>query len=208
VTWCEAFSASHSKPLRAKAVPSWFQLGQLALATFVIAVTAERIAVLHLRAATSDEAVRWLVRMLQSGSRDAPQQWARARPAAQLARIIEASRLPNAELELRELMAELRDESLARLGGLRTSATLASTLGLLGGIVTLARGAPESAGLDALRAGALERLAMHEAIATMAIGVATSAFCFQALSLLRVAAEKRIAQARQLARAVGYAPGA
>jgi hypothetical protein len=86
---------------------------------------------------------------------------------------------------------------------LRVSATLASTTGLLGGILALARGSASSAGLWALSAGGAERHNLDEAIATMAIGVALSALCFQALALLRPAAQRLVTQTAHLARAVG-----
>lgn len=185
---------------------SWFQVGQLAFAAFLIVVISERVFALYVRLATSDDAARWLARELEAKSPDGPRAWARARPEAQLARIVELALDDARRDELGELFVDVRAETLARLSMLRVSATIASTLGLLGGIVTLARGAPEAAGLLALQAGGLQRLAMNEAISTMAIGVATSAFCFHALALLRTAAEKRLTQARQLARAAGCLP--
>jgi hypothetical protein len=185
-------------------VLSWFQLAQLAFAAFVIAVISERVRALHSASATSDDAARWLSRSFEAGAHHRIRNWVHARPSTQLSRIAELALDDPAEM--RELLADLRDESLARLGLLRASATLASTLGLLGGILTLARGTSHNAGLLALQAGAVERLTMDEAITTMAIGVGTSALCFQALALLRPAAEKHLAQARQLARAAGCLP--
>jgi hypothetical protein len=43
-------------------------------------------------------------------------------------------------------------------------------------------------------------MTMNEALATMAIGVATSALCFQAVALLRPAAQRAMLQVRQLER--------
>jgi hypothetical protein len=102
--------------------------------------------------------------------------------------------------ELRELVSELRDESTASLRTLRVAATLVSTLGLMGGILTLALGSSRHAGLMALQAGRVERMTMNEALATMAIGVATSALCFQALAVLKPAAQRAMLQVRQLER--------
>ncbi len=106
------------------------------------------------------------------------------------------------EQDLRELLADLREEAIARLRFLRVAATLASTTGLLGGILRLARGPSIITGLAALKAGEPERLMVMEAIATMAIGVALSALCFQALALLRPAAQQLISQTLRVARAV------
>lgn len=177
---------------------SWFQLAQLGFAFFIAMVLGERIRALHWRLATSDEAVRWLLRELASGDRSAARAWADARPTTQAARLILAAGERADEGALRELLLDLREEATARLSLLRVAATLSSTLGLLGGILTLTHVMTPDAGLLALKAGAVERLIMEQAIATMAIGVGTSAACFQGLALLRPAAQKLIAQAQQL----------
>ena len=183
-------------------MPSWFQLAQLLFALLIAGVIAERVRALYWLEATSDEAVRWLVRSIAQDDIEAPRAWARARPRAHVARVIESALVEDREHELRELLADLREEAVARLQLLRVAATLASTTGLLGGILSLAGGASQPAGLLALRAGEVERLAMAEALTTMAVGVALSALCFQALALLRPAAQKLIAQVHQVARAV------
>ncbi|MDB4975206.1 MAG: hypothetical protein JWN48_3547 [Myxococcaceae bacterium] len=182
---------------------SWYQLAQLVFASFAVAMIAERVRALHWSLASSDEAIRWLVRELQQGGAEQALAWASARPMAQAARLIRASESEGArEGELRELLIDLRDEATARLSLLRVSATLASTLGLLGGILMLTGALPPDAGLLALQAGAAERLSMQQAIATMAIGAGTSALCFQALALLRPAARRLIAQAQQIVAAL------
>jgi hypothetical protein len=182
-------------------VPSWFQLCQLAVTLFLSVVIGRRVHALYYRVATSEETFRWLLRTLERGDREPARAWARARPGAQLARMIElafTSSQPAAEL--RELVVELRDESTASLRMLRVAATLVSTLGLMGGILTLALGSSRHAGLMALQAGRVERMTMNEALATMAIGVATSALCFQALVVLKPAAQRAMLQVRQLER--------
>lgn len=187
-------------------MPSWFQLAQLSVAAFLAVVIGQRVHTLHYRAATSEEAFRWLLRTLERGDREPVCAWARERPGAQLARMIElafTSSQPAAEL--RELVVELRDESTASLRMLRVAATLVSTLGLMGGILTLALGSSRHAGLMALQAGRVERMTMNEALATMAIGVATSALCFQALAVLKPAAQRAMLQVRQLERLLAAA---
>lgn len=170
-----------------------YQFVQLAFAVFMVLVIAGRVRVLCLRAATSEAAYRWLTRTLEAGDVERARVWARARPEAFVARMIAAAD----DEERRDLSFELRDRASAHLRLLRVSATLASTLGLLGGILALARA---DTGLSALRAGGAQREALTEAIITMAIGVATSALCFQALALLRPAARKLLEQTRQIAR--------
>ncbi|HEY6877960.1 MAG TPA: hypothetical protein VI299_08065 [Polyangiales bacterium] len=103
----------------------------------------------------------------------------------------------------REALADVREIASTRLRLLRVCATLASTLGLLGGILLLAGAPLPGQGLLALAAGAVARARMNGAIETMAIGVATSALCFQALAILRRAATKQLHQADQIARARG-----
>lgn len=190
-------------------MPSWFQLGQLAVALYLSSVIARRVHALYYRDATSEEAFRWLQQNLERGDRDVVRAWAQARPRAQLARMIELAFTSSQRVaELRELCVDLRDESLASLRTLRVGATLVSTLGLMGGILTLALGSSRHAGLMALQAGRAERMTMNEALATMAIGVATSALCFQAVALLKPAAQRAILQVRKLERLLLAAPEA
>lgn len=179
-----------------------YQLGQLAYALFVLALIAERVRTLCFVAATSDGAVKWIVRSLEQGDTTLPLSWARRRPASHVARLLAAAPTDDGEGEVGECLIDLQAEAIARLRLIRVCATLASTLGLLGGILVLARGHGVDAGLAALKAGAAERSALDEAIATMAVGVATSAICFQALALLRPAAQKLLLQARQVARSL------
>lgn len=179
---------------------SLYQVVQLGFALFVSLVIVERVRALCLRAATSDEALRTIVRAAESDEHEILRGFARARPEAQSSRLIEA-RLSDDPGAVAEVQVDLHEETFARLKLLRVCATLASTMGLLGGILTLA-GKAEAPGLLALQAGAAERLRLSEAIATMAIGVATSALCFQALASLRPPAQKLLMQASQLARAL------
>jgi len=172
----------------------------MAFALFVAVVIAERLRALYLRVATSEDAMEWLTRSLKQGVVDAPLAWARRRPESYVARVLEAAfGEDGSQGEMAECLIDVRAEGSARLRMLRVCATLASTLGLLGGILVLA-GGPRRAGLEALKAGGAERAALSEAIATMALGVATSALCFQALALLRPAAQKAISQAQHIAR--------
>jgi hypothetical protein len=121
---------------------------------------------------------------------------ARAREESALAQVLIAD-------DAREALADARALATTRLRLLRVCATIASTLGLLGGILLLA-GAPLPAqGLLALSAGAVARARMEGAITTMAIGIGSSAVCFQALSTLRAAAQRALAQADRIARARG-----
>lgn len=184
-----------------------FQLGQLAFAAFIALVIAERVRYLVYRAPASEQAARWLLQAIKSGDRAALAHWSRARPeshAAQLIAPLLSDRGSRDEAD--EVASELYEAASARLMLLRVSATLASTTGLLGGILALARGSASSAGLWALSAGGAERHNLDEAIATMAIGVALSALCFQALGLLRPAAQRLVMQTAQLARALGTHP--
>ncbi|HEX5659875.1 MAG TPA: hypothetical protein VFX59_21920 [Polyangiales bacterium] len=105
--------------------------------------------------------------------------------------------------DAQEAIADAREIASTRMRLLRVCATLASTLGLLGGILMLAGAELPPQGLAALQAGNLERARMSTAITTMAIGVGSSAFCFQALSILRTAARTLLTQADRAARARG-----
>lgn len=178
-----------------------FRWAQVLFALLVALVVGERVYFLHYRAATSDAAFRWIVRALERGAEEPLRQFALARPSTQLGRLLSAMLSDHTGVAAREQLFDLRDEALVRLRLLRVCATIASTLGLLAGILALARANSDSRELLALQAGAAQRHALSEAIASMAIGVATSAFCFQALASLRTAAERMLLQARQVARA-------
>ena len=170
-------------------------------ALIVALVVAERVRALYGTALVSDDALRWLLRELETRKIEHPRAWAEQRSHTYVGRVLRAAfDDTDSETEVNECLLDLRDEAGARLRMLRVCATLASTLGLLGGIIVLARSNAFGGGLSALILGAKQRAAMPEAIATMAIGVATSAFCFQALALLRPAAQKALMQAQQIAR--------
>jgi hypothetical protein len=117
----------------------------------------------------------------------------RAEPRASTSRAVSASS-ENSEAALAELSFDLAAEAIARLRALRVGATIASTLGLLIGIVRLRGGFSEPPGLLALEAGLTERLAVADALLSMAIGVGSSAVCFYALSVLGRAAQGLITQ--------------
>lgn len=195
---------------------------QMAFALFVALAVAERVRFLYARAATSDVALAWLTQRLEAGDHDAALAWAAERPDSHVARVLiaalasandsvagsladpadreavaraERERLLARDAETRECLLDLREEASARLRMLRVCATLASTIGLLGGILALA-----SAGGTHVGSAGLSRHGLADAIATMAIGVATSALCFQALALLRPAAQRLVTQATQVAR--------
>lgn len=102
--------------------------------------------------------------------------------------------------ELAELSFDLSAEAIVRLRALRVGATIASTLGLLVGIVRLRGGFAPPRGLLALEAGLTEHMAVADALGSMAIGVGTSAVCFYALSLLREAARSLLAQRTRVER--------
>lgn len=160
---------------------------QLAFALFVLALVGERVRALCWTQALSEHALK---RMLERPS------LASARPESVLARAL----LDEQPLES---LADVREIASGRLRLLRVCATLCSTLGLLGGILLLAGAPLPGQGLLALQAGALARARMSGAITTMAIGVGSSAFCFQALAILRTAATRMLAQAERIARARG-----
>jgi hypothetical protein len=155
----------------------------------VLALVAERFRALYWQHAISDEGLKAML---------AEPTLAGARPESVLAQAL----LAHGE-DIPEALADAREIATTRMRLLRVCATLASTLGLLGGILMLAGAELPSQGLLALEAGAVERARMGTAIATMAIGVGSSAFCFQAVTLLRAAAQRLLTQADRIARVRG-----
>jgi hypothetical protein len=152
-----------------------------------VVLVVERMNALCWRHAISDEALK---RMLDD------RRLAHARPESALAQALVAD-------DPLEALADAREIASARLRMLRVCATMASTLGLLGGILLLAGAPLPSQGVLALAAGAVARARMNGAIATMAIGIGSSAFCFQALSVLRPAAQRYLTQLDRITRTQG-----
>ncbi len=95
-------------------------------------------------------------------------------------------------------LSDLASKAEAQLGLIRVSATLGSTLGLLGAILAIQRGF-SGHGLLALRAGLAQQVALSEAVVHMAIGIGTAAFCFAAWGLLSRAARDGRRQTSQMA---------
>jgi hypothetical protein len=170
----------------------WFQWLQLGFVALVLVLVMERMRALYWRDAISDQLFKELSR---GAGRDVlAQKFARVRSASPWAPVF------SDHDDTREALADVRENAVAQLRLLRVCATMASTLGLLGGILLLAGASLPGEGLLALQAGAVARARMEGAITTMAIGVGSSAFCFQALTLLRRAATRQLTQADQLAR--------
>lgn len=188
----------------------WLTWLQLAVSAALLGVIAERAHYLLFRAKLSDAGWAFVQRSAQAGQLAQLRAFARALPDAHVSAVLRAAFDPDPERDeddddLTELLSSLRERSAARLRLLRVGATLASSLGLMVGILCIQRGFGEPAGLLALEAGLPQKLAMSQALFAMGIGVATSAVCFYALSLLRPAAQALIAQS---ARAAHLARGA
>jgi hypothetical protein len=181
---------------------TWLQLG---VSAALLGAIAERAHYLLFRAKLSEEGWAFVQRGVQAGELAELRAFARAQPHAHVSAVLRAAFDPNPERDdgdLAELLSSLHEQSAARLRVVRVGATLASSLGLLVGILCIRRGFGEPAGLLALEAGLPQKLAMSQALFAMAIGVATSAVCFYALSLLRPAAQALVAQSARAAHLV------
>jgi hypothetical protein len=193
-------------------VNDWLFLLQLALTAGLLLVIAERAYYLLYVAPISADALKWLTARLndRGGISDALR-WARARGDTHVARIVRRGLDPSpvggeGPDDLSELLSDLSERAVVRLRLLRVGATVASTSGLLVGILRISGGYAPPSGLLALQAGLSERLALSSALFSMAIGVGTSAVCFYATALFRRAAQQLISQstrAAQLVRGVG-----
>jgi hypothetical protein len=180
----------------------WLTWLQLALSVALLGVIAERARYLMQRAILSPEGFAFVSDGLQQGQLAQLRAFARALPAVHVARLLRAAleRAPEEpDEELEELLSRLRERALARLRLVRVGATLASSLGLMVGILCIQRGYSEPAGLLALEAGLPQKLAMSQALFAMGVGVATSGVCFYALSLFRPAAQALITQSARAA---------
>jgi hypothetical protein len=180
---------------------SWFTWLQLAWAAAVVAVLAERALILLYRLPPGEAGLALVTERLRSRDLRAARAWAEERPDTLLGQLLGRYFTPMPWADTPEpaiLLADLTERVHARLLWLRVGATLSSTLGLLGGVLAIARGLGPAQGLVGLQQGLAERLAMDQALTSMAIGVGTAAVCFYGLSRLRPAARQLVAQARTL----------
>jgi hypothetical protein len=177
----------------------WLTWLQLVFSGVLLGVIAERVRYLLFRAALSDEGWSFVQRGLQAGEILQLRAFAQAQPDTHVGAVLRAALEPDPDQELAEIVSWLHERSAARLRLVRVGATLASSLGLMTGILCIQRGFGEPAGLLALEAGLPQKLAMSQALFAMGIGVATSAVCFYALSLLKPAAQALIAQSARAA---------
>jgi biopolymer transport protein ExbB/TolQ len=179
---------------------SWLTWVQCAWAIVVLAMVAERAYALFLRYPVSEAGLLFVTRRLREGDLGAVSAFLAARPRTLLAQLLAQ---PTADDEDAPddptRLTELSHKPLERLLALRVAATLSSTLGLLGGVVSIARGMGGGSGLVALEEGLAQRVAMHEALSSMALGVGTAAVCFYAVSRLRRRATELVTQLRSVA---------
>ncbi len=169
---------------------------QALLTLFLIAVVVERCRALLFVAPASRTFVSALAESLESGAHAQAQRLARALPRCWASRLLLAcvQGHPAEQLEQTETtLADLRLEAGARLTMLRVSATISSTLGLLGGILAIRRGF-SGEGLLSLSAGLAQQVALNQALSHMAVGMGTAAFSFTAFALFRGAARDLLAQ--------------
>jgi len=179
----------------------WLLLAQLALSMGLFVVIGERALYLLYSAPVSAAALSWLTSNLAAGRGDRSLRFAQQRPTAHVSRVLLATlgpAVPDAD-DLPDLLSQLTERAVIRLRLLRVGATVASTAGLLVGIVRISGGYAAPSGLLALEAGLTERLAMSSALFSMAVGVGTSAVCFYATSLFRRAAQQLVGQAARVA---------
>jgi hypothetical protein len=180
-------------------VLTWLQLG---VSAGLAAVIVERVRYLLVVAPLSPEGMKFVVAALEAGRSEQVRVWAEEAARTHVGQVLQAGLGAGGseqEDELSDVLFELQARCLARLRALRVGATVASTLGLLTGILRIRGGLGESAGLLALEAGLAEKVALGQALGSMAVGVATSAVCFYALGVLREAAKGLLAQGTKVA---------
>lgn len=174
---------------------------QLGLSAVLLAIIVERARYLLWLAPLSPEGLRFVLNALERGQRAALELWAREAPRTHVGKLLRAGLMEQGEGEddVSDTLFELQAQCSARLRVLRVGATIASTAGLMVGILRIRGGAGESAGLLALEAGLAEKVALGQALFSMAVGVATSAVCFYAVGVLREAARETMGQGAKVA---------
>lgn len=190
-------------------MPDTLTLLQLSLSAVLLGVIVDRVHTLLFAAPLHRRGLEFVLRSLQRLGFDELRTFATAPGTSRthVARVLRVALSADQQDESRqdalaELSFELSAEATARLRAIRVGATIASTLGLMIGIVRLRGGFAKPTGLLALEAGLTERMAVADALLSMAIGVGTSAVCFYALSLLGQAARSLMAQRARVERAL------
>lgn len=174
---------------------------QALLTTLMIAVVIERCRVLLFVAPASRSFVDALSQSLDSGDPSRADKLSHANPVCWVSRLVLASNdgEPSDCVERVETtLVDLRLEAGTRLSLLRVSATISSTLGLIGAILAIQRGF-SGKGLLSLSAGLAQQVALNQALTHMAVGMGTAAFCFAAFGLFRGAARDLMAQVAHIA---------
>ena len=164
---------------------------QLGLAGVVIYVVAERARTLLYRAALERGAyLRVLAGALESGDMHAARGLsAAARPAwiAELASAALCEEQPADErvASMEELLSDLRDDAVRRLGALRALASVATSFGLLGAVLELIRYLGGDHGLAGLQAGLPQKLGLERVLVTVTLGVVTAVLALTAHRLFK-----------------------
>jgi len=174
---------------------------QVLLAVLAVGAVVQRSRVLWFVAPASPALVAAWTNALASGDEAFARRLALAAPGRWGSRLVLAALDPESgdrSESVASALADLRMEAGAQLGFIRVAATMASTLGLLGGILAIQRGF-SGQGLLALSAGLAQQVALSQALNHMALGIGTAAFCFSAFGLLRAAARDLLTQASQVA---------
>ncbi len=177
-----------------------FTLIQLALVLTVLVVIAERARLLWFRAPVSGRLCTELERCVRAGRLERIEALCAASPFRWACRAALVARQQDAATAAEALFLDLRYEAERRLVTLRIAATLASTLGLLGGILAIRQGFG-AGGLLALESGLAQHVALGRALSTMALGIGTSAICFAAFAAFRRAARHVLTQAQRVLQA-------
>jgi hypothetical protein len=174
----------------------WFQLG---LALLVVGIAMERLYCVAVVAPVSARLMSELERLLRDQQIGAAHRLAQLLPRRWVSRVVLNAGATEPEAP-EFVLLDLFEEAGLRLGMLRLSATLASTLGLLGGILLIRSGFSADVGLLALEAGLAQRAALGRALLTMSVGVGTAAFAFAAHAAIRRASTAAYAQAQRIDR--------
>jgi biopolymer transport protein ExbB/TolQ len=195
-----------------------FNFAQLLLAAVALALIAERFRTLFYRARLDPGPfLQALQEELSAGRLHAARLLAQAgRPAwlAELAHaVLQAEQAgEGVDVAAEETCSDLSDEAARRIYVINGLARVATPLALLGVILELTGALAHRSGLQALQAGLLENTALSRALATLAIGIATTAVCFVASTMLRKRALAAIAELRRgvdvLQEAIGPRGGA
>ncbi len=180
---------------------------QLVLAAVVGGIVVERCRTLLYRAPLDTGPwLRAVSGAIGDGDLGAARALVEAGRPAWVAEVARALLSPGGEADVDELLTDYKYEAFRRLRALRILASAATASGFLGAVIEMIWLFQGDHGLMALEAGRVERIALHHAMLSVALGIAIAVFAFVSLAILKRAATTLLTDLQRVATCIGDTP--